>query len=130
MQFMIDTNIAIHIRDGDQPVLQKAVAHRGHVVMSSLTLAELRGGIYKSPALSNLRRLRLEPILQQIPVLAFDDAAANTFGDVIAACGWTRDRDFDRMIAAHAISANLTLVTNNVADFADIPGLVLENWAV
>jgi tRNA(fMet)-specific endonuclease VapC len=98
--------------------------------MSSLTLAELRGGISKTPALSNLRRLRLEPILQQIPVLAFDDAAANAFGDVIAACGWVRARNFDRMIAAHAISAHLTLVTNNVGDFADIPGLSLENWAV
>ena len=39
-------------------------------------------------------------------------------------------RDFDRMIAAHAISTGSVLVTDNGADFRDIPGLVVENWAV
>ncbi len=38
-------------------------------------------------------------------------------------------KDFDRMIAAHALSLGATLVTNNQADFAGIPGLVTENWA-
>ena len=40
----------------------------------------------------------------------------------------TRGRDFDRMIAAQAISTGLVLVTNNTTDFSNIPGLMLENW--
>jgi tRNA(fMet)-specific endonuclease VapC len=43
-------------------------------------------------------------------------------------CGLARGRDYDRMIAAHAISSDSILVTNNNADFGDIPGLSVENW--
>jgi len=68
-------------------------------------------------------------ILTQIPVLSFDTAAAEAYGDIIARCGWSKGRDFDRMIAAHAIAANAVLVTANEADLRDIPGLELVNWA-
>jgi tRNA(fMet)-specific endonuclease VapC len=43
-------------------------------------------------------------------------------------CEWVQGRDFDRMIAAHAMSAGATLATSNIADFRDIPGLTLEIW--
>jgi tRNA(fMet)-specific endonuclease VapC len=49
---------------------------------------------------------------------------------IIAQCGGVKGRDYDRMIAAHAISTRSVLVTNNAADFRDIPGLVIENWIV
>ncbi len=61
--------------------------------------------------------------------MAFDTAAAEAYGRIIALCGWVRGRDFDRMIAAHAISLNAILVTNNIADFRDIPNLALEDWS-
>jgi tRNA(fMet)-specific endonuclease VapC len=67
--------------------------------------------------------------LRNIPVLPFDAAAARAYGDIIAQCGWAKGRDYDRMIAAHAIVTNSILVTNNTSDFADIPALMLENWA-
>jgi predicted nucleic acid-binding protein len=44
--------------------------------------------------------------------------------------GWARGRDYDRMIAAHAISSGSILVTNNAPDFRDIPGLSMINWVV
>jgi tRNA(fMet)-specific endonuclease VapC len=50
------------------------------------------------------------------------------YGWIIAQCGWARGRDFDRMIAAHAISSGSILVTDNETDFRDIPGLSMENW--
>lgn len=69
-------------------------------------------------------------MLRYIPVLPFDAAAAEAYGQIIAQCGWVRGRNFDRMIAAHAISVRSVLVTDNEADFRDIPGLAVENWVV
>ena len=64
-----------------------------------------------------------------MPVLPFDEHAATRYG-ILAAAVRDRRRDaMDRLIAAHALSAGLTLVTNNEADFKDYPGLVVENWA-
>ncbi|MBM3511372.1 MAG: type II toxin-antitoxin system VapC family toxin [Alphaproteobacteria bacterium] len=45
-------------------------------------------------------------------------------------CGWVKGRDYDRMIAAHAISGGFVLVTHNDTDFRDIPELAVENWIV
>ena len=129
MAYLIDTNIAIYARDGIDAVLGKLAEHDGEVLLSALSLAELQRGIYRDAALTPLRNARVEVLLRAIPVIPFDAAAAEAYGRIIAQCGWTRGRDFDRMIAAHAISTGLILVTNNTADFSDIPGLVLENWA-
>ncbi len=129
MAYLIDTNIAIYARDGIDAVLGKLAEHDGEVLLSALSLAELQRGIYRDAALTPLRNARVEVLLRAIPVIPFDAAAAEAYGRIIAQCGWTRGRDFDRMIAAHAISTGLVLVTNNTADFSDIPGLVLENWA-
>jgi tRNA(fMet)-specific endonuclease VapC len=127
--YLIDTNIAIYARDGIDAVLGKLAEHDGEVLLSALSLAELQRGIYRDPAVTALRQARTEVLLTAIPIVPFDAAAAAAYGRIIAQCGWTRGRDFDRMIAAHAISTGLVLVTNNTADFSDIPGLVLENWA-
>ena len=129
MAYLIDTNIAIHARDSDIVVLSKLVEHDGAVVLSALSLAELQRGLYKSVALTAQRRIRLEILLRGIPMLPFNAAAAEIYGRIIAQCGWVKGRDFDRMIAAHAMSTNSVLVTNNVTDFQDIPGLLIENWA-
>ena len=93
-------------------------------------MAELQRGIYKYPQHSALRQARLAVLLEYIPVLPFDSAAAQAYGQIIAQCGWAKGRDFDRMIAAHAISVACTLVTDNIVDFCDIQGLKLENWKV
>lgn len=129
MAYLIDTNIAFHARDGNRSVLAKLAEQDGAVVLSALSLAELQRGLFKSPALTASRLVRLEILLHSLPVLPFDGTAAETYGRIVATCGWVKVRDFDRMIAAHAISTNSVLVTNNIADFQDIPGLSIEDWA-
>jgi tRNA(fMet)-specific endonuclease VapC len=128
MAYLIDTNIAIHARDGTEPVLDKLAEHDGEVLLSALSLAELQRGLYRNSAFTAVRQARLEVLLRGLPVLPFDASAARAYGRIIAQRGWARGRDFDRMIAGHAISSGSILVTDNEADFRDIPGLSLENW--
>jgi tRNA(fMet)-specific endonuclease VapC len=127
--FLIDTNIAIHARDGSEPVLDKLVEHSGAVLLSALSLAELQRGIYKSPEYSALRRARLNTLLEGLSVVPFDAAAAEAYGRIIAQIGWSRSRDMDRLIAANALAIQCVLVTANVADYVRVPGLTIENWA-
>jgi tRNA(fMet)-specific endonuclease VapC len=123
LAYLIDTNIAIHARDGTEAVLAKLAEHDGGVLLSALSLAELQRGVYRDPSLTAIRQARLEVLLRGLPVLPFDASAAVAYGRIIAQCGRVRVRDYDRMIAAHAISSHSILVTNNLADFSDIPGL-------
>jgi tRNA(fMet)-specific endonuclease VapC len=130
LAFLIDTNIAIHARDGASAVLDKLGEHDGDVLISALSLAELERGLYRNPDYTALRQMRLDILLKHIPVLPFDAAAAKAYGRIIAQCGWVKGRDYDRLIAAHAISSSAVLVTAYEADFRDIPELTIENWAV
>ena len=68
--------------------------------------------------------------IRRIPVLAFDAAAAVSYGVQRAAVRERRRDALDRLIAAHAVGVGATLVTNNEADFKDLPGLVVENWTL
>ena len=128
MAYLIDTNIAIHLRDGDAKVLARFGEHSGGVAMSALTLTELERGLYKTPALAAQRTPRLDSVLRHIPVLPYDREAALAYGRIIAQRGWA-GKDYDRMIAGHAISTRSILVTNNVSDFTGIAGLSLEDWS-
>ena len=128
MPFLIDTNIAIHARDGTEAVLDRLAEHEGEILLSSLSLVELLRGVFKDPAFTALRQARLEVLLRAIPVLPFDAAAAMAYGRIIAQCGWAKGRDFDRMIAAHALSSGSILVSDNERDLRDVPGLTVENW--
>ena len=130
MPYLLDTNIAIHARDGTDAVLDNLAEHGGEVLLSALSLAELQRGIYRDSKLTAIRQARLEVLLRGLPVLPFDAPAAIAYGRIIAQCGWAKGRDYDRMIAAHAIRSCCVLVTGNEADFRDIPGLSIENWVV
>ena len=130
MPYLIDTNIAIHARDGTDTVLNKLAEHGREVLLSALSLTELQRGIYRDSNFTAIRQARLEVLLRGLPILSFDAAAAVAYGRIITQCGWARGRDYDRMIAAHAIGSGCILVTNNEADFRDIPNLSIENWVV
>jgi tRNA(fMet)-specific endonuclease VapC len=130
LAYLIDTNIAIHARDGTDAVLDRLGRHRGAVLLSALSLAELQRGLYRDSALTALRQIRLKLLLRDIPVLPFDTAAAEEYGRIIAQCGWVKGRDFDRMIAGHALATSSVLITDNISDFRDIPRLRIENWVV
>ena len=126
--FLLDTNIVIHMRDGNEEVLDAVAELRGEVALSILTRIELEGGVYSQPVLTPIRRQRLDEILTLLPVLNFDAAAADAYRRIVEAAGFSRRKITDRMIGAHAVSRNATLVTMNGADFADIADLKLLVW--
>jgi tRNA(fMet)-specific endonuclease VapC len=130
LAYLIDTNIFIHARDGNDAVLDKFAEHSGEIFMSALSLAELQRGFDTRPSAAALRRERHRLLLQYLPILPFDTEAAEAYGQIILRLGRIKARDFDHMIAAHAISTRCVLVTNNAADFIDVPGLSLDDWSV
>ncbi len=128
MAFLLDTNVAIHLRDGNPTVTQKVAALEGAALISVVTRVELEGGVYREPAHAPIRRARLDAMLSAIPVLAFDDPAATAYGAIVATAGYSRRKLLDRMIAAQALVHRATLVTLNQHDFSDVPGLSLLVW--
>ena len=102
MAFLLDTNVAIHLRDGDSAVTQKVAALKGAVLISVVTRVELEGGDYREPAHAHIRRARLDVMLRAIPALAFDDLATKTYGAIVASAGYARRKILDRL-GTHAI---------------------------
>ncbi|MEX3968701.1 type II toxin-antitoxin system VapC family toxin [Paraburkholderia sp. EG286B] len=128
-RFMLDTNMCIYLmKNQPEQVAQRfAQCYVGDVVMSAVTYAELEYGVSVCANKARERR-NLAALIDDIPVAPFDVAAAQAYGPVREA---TRDRKkdaLDKLIAAHAISLDVVLVTNNERDFAAYPGIKLENW--
>lgn len=131
MRYMLDTNICIYImkRQPAQVLRRLESLRLGEAVISVVTHAELRAGLEMQTASRAHDTHVLGLLIRSIPVLAFDEAAAVSYG-LLRAAVRDRKRDaLDRLIAAHAVSVGATLVTNNEADFKDYPGLMVENWA-
>ncbi|MSO77573.1 MAG: type II toxin-antitoxin system VapC family toxin [Alphaproteobacteria bacterium] len=128
MAFLLDTDVAIHLRDGDAVVIEKVAALDDTILLSIVTRVELEGGVYRDPTHAHIRRARLDAILAAIPTLAFDDAAAAAYGMIVERAGYSRRKLLDRMIAAQALVHRATLVTMNRDDFRDIAGLELQSW--
>ncbi|TXT41162.1 MAG: PilT domain-containing protein [Comamonadaceae bacterium] len=132
MRYMLDTNICIYLiqRHPPQVLARLQTLKQGDAIMSVVTYAELRAGL----EIQNTHRAQDEKVLtrliQRIPVLPFTAADAERFGLMRAAVRERRRDAMDRLIAAHAASVGVTLVTNNEADFKDYPGLNVENWAL
>lgn len=132
MRYMLDTNICIHLiqRQPPQVMARFASLSQGDVVMSAVTFAELRHGVERDPALRESAHGALTRLLTFIPVLPFDEEAALRYGELAAAVKDRRRDALDKLIAAHAMSVSLVLVTNNEADFKGYEGLALENWTI
>ena len=129
-KFMLDTNICIYMMKRQPPEVSARFAERyvGDVVISAVTLAELEYGVECSGEARGRNRAALDAFVELVPAVPFDGASARACGPVRLA---TRERRRDalyKLIAAHALALGVTLVTNNEADFAEYPGLTLENW--
>jgi tRNA(fMet)-specific endonuclease VapC len=130
VKYLLDTNICIYLMK-EQPlaVIQRFSSLQvGDVGISSITLAELEHGVDAIPELAALRRTQLEALVTVIPSVPFDDHAAKQYGFIRNGNKQPGRNRFDTLIAAQALAHKLVLVTNNLADFTGIPGLVLENW--
>ena len=128
-RYMLDTNMCIYLMK-NQP---EEVARRfeqcfiGDVVMSAITYAELEYGVAVCANRARERR-NLAALIEDIPVLPFDVKAASAYGPIREATRERKKDHLDKLIAAHAVSVGVTLVTNNERDFAAYPGLKVENW--
>jgi tRNA(fMet)-specific endonuclease VapC len=125
---LIDTNIAIHLRDADPRSVSWLADQTDEIAISLITLVELQGGLAKSVPLTSARRRGLTDMLESLAVLPFDRAIVDTYGRIVGEIGFMRTRILDRLIAATALVHDLRLVTNDLSDFRDIPGLTLEVW--
>lgn len=130
MPYMLDTNICIYVMKAHPPEVLARLTQLGQdeAVMSIVTYAELRAGLEMVTDTRFQNESALNLLIKRIPIQHFDEAAAESFGRLRAAVRDRRRDALDRLIAAHATSLDLTLVTNNEADFRGYPGLVVENW--
>ena len=124
MKYLLDTNIVIAalLAEGEEVRARLAELDADEPVTSSIVIAEVLHGSYnnKPPTIEDV-----EQFMQEVPVLPFNSAASQQY----ARLAFER-RSFDRLIAAHALSEGLIVVTANEKDFADVPGLVVENWTI
>jgi tRNA(fMet)-specific endonuclease VapC len=120
--FLLDTNVCIYLLEALSEAAREQVEGRrpGEVVTSAIAFAEVMQGLDLSDAKAVAA---VDRLFRAVPVLPYDEAAARAYARV----PYKRAR-FDRLIAAHALALDVTLVTNNEADFRDIPGLSVENW--
>ena len=130
MRYMLDTNICIYVMKAHPPKVLARLAQleHGDAYISILTYAELRVGIESLDTNRSQNEQALKLLVRELPILPFDEAAAESYGVMRAALRDRRRDALDRLIAAHAASLGLILVTNNEADFKDYPNLKLENW--
>ena len=128
MSWLLDTSVIVHLIERNPSVLENVSQLAGDLVISAVTKVELEGGVVRNPAIAAARRQLLDEVLKSFEVLPFGDAAAICYGQIVTATGFSRRRVIDRMIGAHALAGNATLVTMNASDFRDIPGLALLAW--
>ena len=127
---LLDTNICIYIINAKPPaVLARFRQYRmGDIGLCSVVAAELAFGVAKSESTRN--RQALQMFLAPLTIMPFDAAAVWVYGDLCADLErrGTPIGSLDTMIAAHALSQQALLVTNNTREFAKVPGLQLDNW--
>jgi tRNA(fMet)-specific endonuclease VapC len=129
---MLDTNICIYIARKQPPALLARFEKLkpGDAVLSIVTYGELRFGAEKSQQRETVLR-NLEELVSLLAVRPMPVSAAEHYGSIRAQLE-SRGRPIggnDLWIAAHALTEELVLVTNNTREFQRIPGLKMQNWA-
>ena len=122
MKYLLDSNtiIALVMNDSEGVVRRAAECDEGDMVTSAIAFAEVAHGSVRDrpPAFD-----QLQAFVEEVPVLDFDYKAAIAYASLPF-----KRASYDRLIAAHALSHDLTVVTENTAHFRDVPGLKVENW--
>lgn len=127
---LLDTNICIYIINA-KPAAVLARFHQfrlGEIGLSSVVAAELAYGVARSASERNRRAL--EMFLAPLEIIPFDEKAVWAYGELRTDLERRGQPigSLDTMIAAHALSMNAVLVTNNTREFSRVKGLQLENW--
>jgi tRNA(fMet)-specific endonuclease VapC len=130
MKYMLDTNMCIYAQKKNENVLAKLKATwEEGIAISSITLAELEYGV-KASAAPEKNAIALMKFLSIVEILPFDTGAAEEYGNI---CAYLRKNGtpigtMDMLIAAHAKSEDLIIVTHNTREFKRVPDLKLEDW--
>ncbi|MGV6816506.1 MAG: type II toxin-antitoxin system tRNA(fMet)-specific endonuclease VapC [Thiotrichales bacterium] len=132
LKYLLDTNILIYtIKNRPQAVREAFILHQGQMAISTVTWGELVFGAERS-AKPEQNQADLDSMAARLEVLPFNDKAGSHFGQIRAEL-YSQGcpiGPYDMMIAGHARSEGLILVTNNTKEFERVPGLRLDNWAV
>lgn len=124
MKYLLDSNaiIALVMNDDEGIVRRAAACDEGDMVTSAVAYAEVAyGSMRGQPPVFE----QLQAFVEEVPVLDFDYKAALAYSTLPF-----KRASYDRLIAAHALSHELVVVTDNEKDFADVPGLKVENWTL
>lgn len=119
--YLLDSNICIYVlKDAaSAAALRLGECAPGAAVTSAIAYAEVMRGVPNDPD----SMAKAQALFQVVPALPFDAAAASAYARVPFRRG-----TFDRLIAAHALSLGLAVVTSNVRDYADVRDLKVEDW--
>lgn len=122
MKYMLDSNIIIAlVMNADEGVVRRAAeCDAGDIVTSAIAFAEVLYGSVRDrpPPVDQLRAF-----VEEVQIFDFDYKAALAYASLPF-----KRASYDRLIAAHALSYGLTVITDNVDHFLDVPGLRVENW--
>lgn len=131
IKYLIDTNTCIYIMNKRPAgIIQKFKRFTiGDIGVSTITVSELEYGAAKSKN-SKLNNQRLEEFLSPLEILPYDEIAANNYGDIRHKLEKRGELigPLDLLIAAHAVSKNLILITNNEKEFKRVKNLKIRNW--
>jgi tRNA(fMet)-specific endonuclease VapC len=131
-RFLLDTNICIYIRQKRPGELLRRFEklRQGEAAISVITYGELLYGAQKSTQRTSATE-RLRELMMLLPALALPEAAAGSYGKIRAELESKGEMigNNDLWIAAHAMTADLILVTNNESEFRRVRGLKIQNWA-
>ena len=131
IKYLIDTNICIYIMN-KRPI---GIIHKfkqfdvGEIGVSTITVSELQYGVSKSKN-RRLNKQRIEEFLSPLELLPYDEIAATIYGDIRVQLEKRGEPigPLDLLIAAHALSRNLVLISNNEKEFKRVKILKVENW--
>ncbi len=132
IKYMIDTNIGIYIMN-QRPI---EVIYKfkqfdiGEIGVSTITVSELQYGAAKSKN-REVNKQRVDEFLLPFEIMPYDELAADSYGNIRCQLEKRGEKigPLDLLIAAHAVSRDLILITNNEKEFKRVENLQLENWA-
>lgn len=131
MKYLLDSNVCVDYLTGRYPPVTTRIQGLlpEDLCLSSIVVAELRYGADKSARPRQNHRL-LDVLINEIPCRDFDSKAASNYGKVRAALEKKGEPigPNDMLIAAHALSLGLILVSDNIGEFNRVKGLKLDNW--
>jgi predicted nucleic acid-binding protein len=125
---LLDTSVAIPLRDGEKAVVARAAALDQAPYISILTAAELEGGVFRDPQDAAAIRARLDAMTARLDVIPFREAELAAYRGILERIGYNRTKVLDRLIAATALANGLALATRNPRDFREVPGLEVMEW--